>query len=101
VQTENLMDIISGNAGAIQALLEIYEILQEQTFYGLAIILGDELVLTVVKNSSSWSWHARANWIESPQHNLTGFSHGAAGIAYSLLGLFLRDGNNKYRVAAE
>ena len=100
-KTEHFMDVISGNAGAIPALLEMYDVLREQTLYDLAVNLGNELLQFAVKDSSGWSWDHRANGIESAEHNLTGFSHGAAGIAYSLLELFRKTDNSKYRLAAE
>jgi lantibiotic biosynthesis protein len=100
-QTEHFMDIISGNAGAIPAVLEMYDLLHERAFYDLAVNLGNELLQFAVKSNIGWSWDYRANGIESSQHNLTGFSHGAAGIAYSLLELFRKTDNDKYRLAAE
>ena len=39
--------------------------------------------------------------LNQAQHNLTGFSHGAAGFAYSLLELFRKTDDHKYRLAAE
>jgi lantibiotic biosynthesis protein len=101
IQAEHLMDIISGNAGAIPALLEIYDTLREQSYYDLAVELGDELLRLAVRNRIGWSWDHRTNGVESAQNNLTGFSHGAAGIAFSLLELFRKTGDYKYRAAAE
>jgi lantibiotic modifying enzyme len=100
-QTKHLMDVVSGNAGAIPALLEMYDTFRDQMLYDLVLNLGDELLQSAVKCPIGWSWDYRANGIEFPDHNLTGFSHGVAGIAYSLLELFRKTDNNKYRLAAE
>jgi lantibiotic modifying enzyme len=95
------MDIISGNAGAIPALLDMYNILHEPMLYDLAVKLGDELLQFAVKGAAGWSWDYKANGIRSTQYNLTGFSHGAAGIAYSLLELFRKTEDSRYRIAAQ
>jgi type 2 lantibiotic biosynthesis protein LanM len=88
-QHEHLMDIISGNAGAIPALLHIYfNLLHDEKIYDLALKLGGELLSCAVKEPFGWSWDHRANGITSAKHNLTGFSHGAAGIGYGLLELY-------------
>ena len=93
-ENEHLMDIISGNAGTILAALEIYDLLQEQEYYDFALSLGNELIKTAIKNKKGWSWNYRANGVRSI-HNLTGFSHGTAGIGCSLLELFHRTDNKK------
>jgi lantibiotic modifying enzyme len=100
-RTEHFMDVISGNAGAIPALLEMCDILREQFPFDLAEKLGNELLHCAVKDSLGWSWDSRANGIENTEYNLTGFSHGAAGIAYSLLELYGKTYNRRYRLAAE
>ena len=64
-QTKHYMDIMSGNAGAIPALLEIYDILHDQSLYELAVNLGNELLQFAVKGKSGWSWDYRSNGVES------------------------------------
>lgn len=96
-----LMDIINGNAGAIPALLEIYNTTEDKSLLNLAIRLGDELILRSVKTEEGVSWDYTSNGIKGTSKNLTGFSHGAAGVAYSLLKLYSVTNNDKYKKVAE
>lgn len=100
-ESVHLMDIISGNAGAIPVLLELYEIFHENYLINLALKLGDELIRSAEKNSKGWSWDSRANGIQLAQHNLTGFAHGTAGFGYSLLELYHKTSAKKFRIASE
>jgi lantibiotic biosynthesis protein len=94
----HVIDVISGNAGAIPPLLHMYyNVFHDKKILELALQLGDELVSTAIKQSIGWSWTSN---IET-EHNLTGFSHGAAGIAYGLLELFNKTDKEKFRYAAE
>jgi lantibiotic modifying enzyme len=90
-------DIVSGRAGAIAALVVLNHILDDSFLLDFAIRLGDELLETADKTNIGYSW-------QSPglrnQNNLTGFSHGAAGVAYALLELFQATGDLNYRNAA-
>jgi lantibiotic modifying enzyme len=95
------MDVISGNAGAIPALLEMYDLFHENRILELALSLGDELLSSSVKEQVGLSWDSRVNGIDSIKQNLTGFSHGAAGIGYSLLELFLETDRQEYCEAAK
>jgi lantibiotic modifying enzyme len=54
----------------------------------LAVLLGDELIRTATRESIGLSWDYRVNGMKSSSHNLTGFSHCAAGIGHSLLELY-------------
>ncbi len=99
--TEHLMDIISGNAGAIPALLEIHKIFHSEKILDLAVRLGNELVSSAVNEPFGWSWDHRVNGIQSSLHNLTGFAHGAAGIGYALLELFNQTDKKEFLNAAE
>jgi type 2 lantibiotic biosynthesis protein LanM len=101
IKTEHLMDVISGNAGAIPSLLEIYENLNEERVLELAIQLGSELISTAVKEPFGWSWDFRANGVQTTSNNLTGFAHGAAGIGYALLELFDKTQKKEFLEAAE
>ena len=95
------MDIISGNAGAIPALLEMHNYFHEKTLYDLSLYLGNELVSSVIKNKKGWSWNSMVNGIQLTQQNLTGFSHGGAGIGYSLLELFQKTNKKEFLDGAE
>ena len=95
------LDIISGNAGAIPALLEIYLLtFRDEKIYDLAIKLGDELVVSAQKESVGWSWNSNPGQPEFADRNLTGFAHGAAGIGYGLLELSRKTDRKDFEVAA-
>lgn len=91
-------DLLSGQAGAIVALLSLRKLLDNDACLDLAVRLGDQIVAgaEVCRGAMSWSG-------ESPTslRHLTGFSHGAAGIGYALLELFHCTSDQKYRRAAE
>jgi lantibiotic biosynthesis protein len=97
----HLMDVISGNAGAIPALLVLYDIFHEEAIFELASKLGEQLLSCHIEERVGWSWNSTVNGAEKTRHNLLGFSHGAAGIGYSLLELFARTNMEKFRIAAE
>ncbi|HJS64664.1 MAG TPA: lanthionine synthetase LanC family protein [Nitrososphaeraceae archaeon] len=95
-EKEHLMDFISGNASGIPALLNLYDFYKDEKILNLSVLLGDELIETATKDSYGWSWDYRANGVKLCSHNLAGFSHGAAGIGYSLLELFNITKDTKY-----
>ena len=82
------MDIISGHAGAIPALLHMYDLFNKEFFLDNAISLGNELLSKSVKDIIGISWNSTINGISESKHNLLGFSHGVSGIGYSLLRLY-------------
>jgi lantibiotic modifying enzyme len=84
----DLLDMISGVAGAIPPLVKIYKISGEPSALDLAVNLGDKLLASAVKEPYGWSWDYKASGLQSAMHNLTGFSHGAAGIGYALIELY-------------
>jgi lantibiotic biosynthesis protein len=100
IDKEHLVDIISGNAGAILAILDIYELLGESSLFEMALKLGNELLSLAVRESVGWSWRSNVAGMET-SHNLTGFSHGAAGIGFSLLELFNKSDIEAYKEAAK
>ncbi len=99
-QDTHLMDVISGNASGIPILLDMYRFFKDGKILELATILGDELIDTATKESYGWSWDNKVNGIISSSNNLTGFSHGAAGIGYALLELYNVTKETKFLEAA-
>ena len=91
-------DLLSGSAGAIIALIALCNILNNASLLEFAVKLGDELLQTADKSDIGYSWKSSAS---PTQHNLTGYSHGAAGIGCALLELFHVTDNSQYRTAAE
>lgn len=97
--SEHLMDVISGNAGAIPALLELFSLLKDNKVLDMAIQLGEELLSVAIKETKGWSWDNRINSIES-LHNLLGFAHGASGIGHALQELFYITNEPKFAAGA-
>ncbi len=92
------LDVISGAAGAIPALIDLQRHRKGGDLLAIAIRLGEHLVATARKSDTGWSW----NTLEGQStRDLTGFSHGAAGIAWALLELSAATGDARFREAAE
>jgi hypothetical protein len=97
-QNEHEFDLLSGNAGAIVALMVLKDIVHDASLLDFAVRLGDELLQTADETENGCSWKSPGF---ATQRNLTGFSHGTAGVGYALLELFHGTGESKYRIAAE
>lgn len=78
----HLLDVISGSAGAIPALLELHRLQPRDELLDLVRRHADHLVNTAQRNEHGCSWPSPGIPAKA---NLTGFSHGAAGIAWALL----------------
>jgi lantibiotic biosynthesis protein len=91
-------DLMSGDAGAVVALLALAELLDDQRAKELAIAFGANLLASAVRERQTLSWPARA---VSGAPRLTGLSHGAAGGALALLELWRTTDAHEYLVAAE
>jgi lantibiotic modifying enzyme len=92
------VDVISGSAGAIPALLELAARLDRPELADAAARHGDFLLARARRGAHGWSWHT----LDSPTRaDLTGYSHGAAGIALALLELAHATGEARFREGAE
>jgi lantibiotic modifying enzyme len=98
------LDVLAGCAGAIAPLLLAHEELgAPASLVEAAIGFGDHLIATAVRSAAGWSWgehgagDSRRPWIA----NLTGFSHGAGGIGWSLVELYRATGEARFREAGE
>jgi lantibiotic modifying enzyme len=85
------LDVISGIAGTIPVLIKFFNHLSDTRLLNLAIKLGNILFEKAEKEDSVCSWPT-----VPALKNLTGFSHGAAGISTSLFELFLATNDRKY-----
>lgn len=94
----NDFDLISGRAGGIIGLLVLGELLDNVQFLEQAIQFGDQLLESGQTRDGQCSW--KSPTINS-RRNLTGFSHGTAGVGYALLELFRVTEKEAYRLAAE
>jgi lantibiotic modifying enzyme len=82
IAADDTFDILDGAAGAILGLLSLYAATNDASVLDRAAACGRHLVASRVVTSVG----ARA-WSPGGVTPLTGFSHGAAGIAYSLMRL--------------
>ncbi|WGV23380.1 type 2 lanthipeptide synthetase LanM family protein [Halotia branconii] len=95
IAADKKLDIMSGSAGAILGLLSLYRVTGNATVLEKAIACGDHLL----KHRISYE-NAPKAWQTVSEKPLTGFSHGAAGIAYALLQLYAVTQNQAYYQAA-
>jgi type 2 lantibiotic biosynthesis protein LanM len=88
-------DVFLGTAGAALALLTLYEVTSSTDALQRATACGNRLLQTRAVGEPG-----RRTWMTLAGRPLTGFSHGAAGIAYALLRLAVSTGRAEYRDAA-
>ncbi len=90
ITDDNALDIIGGAAGALLGLLAFYAASPDEAVLDRAINCGQRLLQRRTESEAGY----RA-WATLDGELLTGFSHGAAGIAYALLRLYAvtRDGD--------
>ncbi len=91
-------DLMGGRAGALVGLLIMRDLLGERRLLEVAIQLGNELLDSAETTGGGYSWSSPSFTVSG---NLTGFSHGAAGVAFALLELYSATGDSRYRAAAE
>jgi len=92
------LDVISGSAGAIPVLLRFYRQSRQDFLLYLAIGHAEHLLSAAERSDHGWSW----NTLHTPvQANLTGFSHGAAGIGWALVEIFAETHEERFREAAQ
>jgi len=96
------LDIISGSAGTVAACLRLSQCaLLSQSSRDVAMDVamshGHRLVAKATTGERGCSWDTLAG----ARGHLTGFSHGAAGIAWSLLELWAASGDKTFRMVAE
>ncbi len=97
---EGALDVISGIAGAIPPLLALGTALSESSLVTLANQYGEHLLGLARKSDAGWSWNTMSVSVDRRREDLTGFSHGAAGIAWSLSELFQTTKDSRFREAA-
>lgn len=84
IEEDRYLDLLLGSGGALLNLLAIYQATGDERMLDRAILCGEHLLNHRV--ISDTGHHAWPTIIEGQL--LTGFSHGAAGIAYALLRLY-------------
>ncbi len=82
IESDQTFDVLGGAAGTILGLLRLHEATQDKRALALAIACGHHLVQARSRASSG-----HLVWKSMPAEPFSGFSHGAAGIAFALLQL--------------
>jgi type 2 lantibiotic biosynthesis protein LanM len=95
IAKDEQQDIIGGSAGCIMNLLSLYTVHPCSRTLDVALQCGDHLLATAQTMQEGLAWTTTKG--EKP---LGGFSHGTAGIAFSLLKLAEVSGQERYRHAA-
>jgi type 2 lantibiotic biosynthesis protein LanM len=95
IDRDEHLDIISGAAGCLGVLAGLYRYAPGERTLAAAVRCGDRLLARARPMRRGLGWVALAG-----QKALAGFSHGAAGIAWSLLELEALTGAGRFRDAA-
>jgi type 2 lantibiotic biosynthesis protein LanM len=96
IQEDKQFDIISGAAGCIASLLSLYRYQPSDSTLAVAIQCGDHLIAQAQPMKQGIGWDSGMPKVEP----LTGFSHGAAGIAWALLELASVTGESRFETTA-
>lgn len=92
IDNDMYYDLVYGNAGAILALLNLYDLTGEEEYLRIADLAGEKLFA-----SQQFEENTRKGWLGAgSKYPLAGFSHGVAGIAYSLVKLWSYTQKEKY-----
>jgi lantibiotic modifying enzyme len=92
------VDLMAGAAGAIAALLQLRALRDDAWIGGALDLEAARLQETANRDDGAWSWSAPAS---PPGRDLTGLSHGAAGIGWALLELAHGGGRPDLAAGAE
>jgi len=95
IEKDEKLDAISGAAGAIPALLACYAATGDEQILATAISCGRHLLQRRTPDPFGFR-----TWPTLEKRHITGFSHGAAGIAYALLQLYEVTGDAAFYEAA-
>lgn len=93
------LDVMSGYAGAIPVMLELSRRFSRPAWTATAKRWGERLADCAEKSSEGWSWKT-LNVRGQDSRNLTGFSHGAAGVGWAFTELFAATHESLFRDAA-
>ncbi|MFL6195780.1 MAG: lanthionine synthetase LanC family protein [Thermoanaerobaculia bacterium] len=94
------LDVVAGSAGAIPVLLGLRDLLGNGDLPDLARRHGENLLATARTRGDAASWTTLPSEVPGSP-DLTGFSHGTAGIGWGLLELARETGEARFREAAE
>jgi type 2 lantibiotic biosynthesis protein LanM len=95
ISRDKHLDVIYGSAGCLLSLLSLHAVRPAESALQAALRCGDHLLATAQPMPRGTAWTTVQD-----QPPLGGFSHGTAGIAFSLLQLAARTGEDRFRQAA-
>lgn len=95
IEKDESLDAMSGAAGAIPALLACYAATADEKILATAVACGRHLLQRRAPDPLGFR-----TWPTLENRHITGFSHGAAGIAYALLQLYKATGDAAFYEAA-
>ncbi|MFL6334562.1 MAG: type 2 lanthipeptide synthetase LanM family protein [Pyrinomonadaceae bacterium] len=96
VEKDEHNDIVSGAAGCLASLLCLYACAPSRDTLAAALQCGERLLEQARPMEQGVAWLIRVDTTRPP----TGFSHGAAGVAWALLELSAVTGEERFRRAA-
>lgn len=96
IEQDEQFDIIGGAAGCISSLLSLYRCTLSNRTLAVAIQCGEHLLSKAQPMEHGIGWLPKFGGTKP----LTGFSHGAAGIAWALLDLAAVTGEERFQKAA-
>ncbi|MGP0058663.1 MAG: type 2 lanthipeptide synthetase LanM family protein [Beijerinckiaceae bacterium] len=96
IDSDRLINVIAGSAGTILSLLACYKTIGRPEMLDMAVACGKHLLEKREATNSGFR-----TWASSRGRYLTGFAHGAGGIAYALLRLYEATGERDFLSAAE
>lgn len=91
-------DIVSGSAGVIPVFLRLHARFGRESLVRAALRHGDLVLQAADRGEEGWSWKTIG---DMATRNLTGFSHGAGGIAWALLELHHAVHEQRFLVGAQ
>jgi lantibiotic modifying enzyme len=95
IAADTRLDVAGGVAGAALGLLTLYTATGDRAILAQAVACGERLLATRQAGPT-----AGAAWATLDGALLSGFAHGAAGIAYALLRLAAATGDDRFHAAA-
>lgn len=96
IASDEIFDVLSGSAGAIGALVAYHDMTGDSEALSISHLCAERLLARAAPMTGGLGWPVA----ETDGRALAGFSHGAAGIAWALLRLFERTGEERYRETA-
>jgi len=96
IEKDEQLDLIAGAAGCIGSLISLYRCAPSDRTLDVAIRCGDHLMTRAQPMAHGSGWRTKFGGAKP----LTGFSHGAAGMAWALLELTALTGEERFRKTA-